>query len=168
MCDMCNGMTAQESLARTRGLISRFGFTVEAVQGDVDDEGVHPAFGYTIGFTRHELPEILLTGRTTDETYEVLDQLGRGITRGLRLVPEVGLTVARLQLFLLPVPHPERVLLTASTIYRPRPITALQAVWADAEGRMPWEQEHPDDLTQPLYCELPERWFYCHEHQPPQ
>lgn len=168
MCDMCNGMTAGESLDKTRNLISRFGFTVEAVQGEVDDDGIHPAFAYTIGFTRQGLPEVLLTGRPTHESYEVLGQLGNAVKRGLRLVAEICLTVAGLPLFLLPIPTPEQVLLTAGTIYRTRQIVALQAVWADEEGLFPWEQHIPDDLTQPLYCELPDRWFYCPEHQPPQ
>lgn len=168
MCNICNGMTYEEDLALTRKMINQFGWAISGIEGAIDDEGVHPAFAYTVGFTRHGLPEVLISGRTTPEAHEVLNQLGRDITRGLRLIPEIRLTVAGLDLLLLPVPTPERVLLTAGNVYGSRTIAALQAVWADADGLLPWEQEIPDDLTQPLYCQLPEHWFYCHEHQPPQ
>ncbi|MET3807298.1 hypothetical protein ABIB25_004321 [Nakamurella sp. UYEF19] len=161
-------MTEEQSLANVRDQISRFGWSITAVEGAVDDEGVFPAFAYSIGFTRHRLPEILISGRPTEEAYQVLNQLGNGIKRGLRLVPEVRLTIAGLNLFFLPIASPANVLLTAGAVYQNRQIEALQAIWADSEGHFPWEQAIPDDLTQPLFCQLPNRWHYCQEHQPPE
>jgi len=82
----------------------------------------------------------------------VMFELGEAVRGGVRLAPETRVAAGGFDLFLLPVRRTEDLLITAHHLYRNRPISALQAVWADPEGCFPWEQRFPDDITQPLAC----------------
>ena len=152
MCSICDGQSYADNFAQMRERISRHGWTIQGVEGEVDKEGVHQSFAYTVGFTRHGLPEILLTGRNFDEASAVLNELGGAIRRGLRLAPETQMTAGGFDLFLLPVVRTQDLLYSAHYLYGNRPISALQAVWADPDGNFPWEQRYPDDITQPMAC----------------
>ena len=73
VCDICNGMTQRGAREKTLRTIDKYGWQCMIVEGDTDNT----AFGYTIGLTQVQHPEILLTGRTLAETHAILSQIGR-------------------------------------------------------------------------------------------
>ncbi|GAB3522542.1 DUF4262 domain-containing protein [Arthrobacter monumenti] len=120
---------------------------MQFVEGDVDDT----ALGYTVGLTELNHPEIVVTGRTMEETYIILRELALMVLdHGHVLDPGMELDLHSRPVFLAPMMEPAKVLLTARDLYGPS-LSAVQAVWVDDEGRFPWQQAVPDVLTQPIY-----------------
>lgn len=147
MCDICNGMTQDEALEKTVRTVARYGWQLVMVSGTATE----PAFGYTVGLTELQHPEILVTGRCQDDTVALINELVDMVRgHGHTLMAGMVLPLEARDVYLAPVERPEGVVLTAVSLYGPR-ATALQAVWADDDGWLPWEHEVPDTLTQPLY-----------------
>jgi hypothetical protein len=147
MCDMCNGMSWRQVVEKAKLTIARHGWQLQFVEGSLTS----PAFGYTVGLTELRHPELILTGRRQPETVELLNDLaaqvfagGQALTAGMRIPLQAR------DVYLVPLEDPREVLRLAGSVYGRR-LRALQAVWADDSGRLPWEQAVPDVLTQPLY-----------------
>ena len=85
MCDICDGMTYEESYERTRRLIEdERWWTLEAVEGSGDSL----SWTYTIGITQllgH--PELVVVGLDHEEAGRLLNQLGERIRAGAVLGP---------------------------------------------------------------------------------
>ncbi|GAB3254110.1 DUF4262 domain-containing protein [Arthrobacter pigmenti] len=151
MCEVCNGKSIGQVVEETKLDVARYGWSVTVVEGD----RTSPSFGYTIGMTEKRHPEFLVTGRDTRETYNMLSELAAMVLcHEHELKPGTILEPPGRRIFLATVNCPQNILLMASRIYSWR-VRALQAIWADDEGRFPWEQSPPDDLTQPLHATLP-------------
>lgn len=147
MCEMCNGMSRRKVVEQTKLTIARHGWQIQLVDGSLTS----PAFGYTIGLTERRHPEILVTGRRQAETVDLLSEAaGRVLQHDHALEAGMTLELRARTVYLAPVESPRRVLRIAGSVYGRR-LRALQAVWADDAGRLPWAQEVPDVLTQPLY-----------------
>ncbi|EMY35300.1 hypothetical protein D477_005411 [Arthrobacter crystallopoietes BAB-32] len=147
MCDICNGMSVRQLKEKIRMNIARHGWHATLVENGPDT----PAFGYTIGLTEQRQAEILVTGRSAGEMYRMLAELAHMIlAHGDRLLATVSVKVGGRRVYLAPVEEPHDVLLYAAKLYGHR-LRAVQAVWADDSGHLPWQQEIPDVLTQPLY-----------------
>jgi hypothetical protein len=147
MCGQCDGKSKRQVQDEFRAMVDRHGWAVQFVDGDVEN----PAFGYTVGLTDFGHHEILVTGRTMRQTYDILQELALMVVAHHHVL-EAGMVLElhSRPVCLLPMDRPADVLLTADAFYGRR-LRALQAVWADDGGRFPWQQSPPDVLTQPMY-----------------
>lgn len=106
-------------------------------------------FGYTVGLCRFDHPELIVTGLPQTETAFPLDEAARLAAAGYRLSAGnwVELYCYPYLAFLLAVEPAQsaRYLLGANRLYRKPggpPVAALQLVWPDVEGWLPWEEEY--------------------------
>lgn len=154
MCDMCKGKSHRQVVAETKLAVARHGWSVAMVEGTLSA----PAYGYTIGLTEQRHPELLIAGRTHPDIADALSMLaGAVLCHGHQLVAGSTLELPGREIYLSPIEQPQNILRMASKLYSWR-MKALQVVWADDDGRFPWEQSPPDDLTQPLYGTPPINW----------
>jgi len=127
-------------LARCRADIDRDGFAVVTAF----DPGLGSIYSYTVGLAAHEHPELVVVGlrrsigepalRAAAADAKVLD-------RGLRHGDQVPGILAGVELRVVSVLDTGRLLPAANEIYaRPGlPVDALQLVYPDSTGRMPWQ-----------------------------
>lgn len=152
MCDMCNGASWDDVIRTTKSTIAKYGWQLQLVEGTVTD----PPLCYTVGLTALGLPELLLTGRRTQETATILNMLaGMAVQDGLALEPAAEIVLLQRRVHLAPIEAADGVLLIADSLYG-LALRALQVVWADDSDHLPWEQEVIDVLTQPLFGRPPE------------
>lgn len=148
MCDICNGKTPSQVRRDLERTIEQDGWALQYVESAVDERGVHPAFCYTVGLTALGRAELVITGRVADQSAEVLDDLAERIWEGGDFVAGERVSAGGLDLCMVPVRECEGWLLTAKRLYGD--VTAVQAVWADCEGRLPWEGAIDSTIVQPL------------------
>lgn len=139
MCLMCEGKTAAEVRQRYLDLVEQHGWAVCGVEG-----GAEPPFAYTIGLTRfHGHPELLVSGLDLREATGLLNDVGEDVRDGVRLQAGDFMTWddTDQRLVIVQVSNPGR-LVYAQEIYRTpgRPVPALQVVWSDHDGSLPWDQ----------------------------
>ena len=151
--------------ARIDTQLDRHGFATHHVTGDT----TRPSWSHSIGLDRFGHPELVVVGVTAEAgdalIHWVVDLLrggerlavGRDHRHAFRGVP----------IRVVPVPEqcwdPSSDLLGACRAGRagrasaPGPVAALQVVWADGDGRFPWEADFDAGLhdLQPL---LAHRW----------
>jgi hypothetical protein len=134
MCWMCDhpGSTVADYLDVIRAKVRARGWTVQYVEDD------RVPYAYTIGLTRHGLPEFLMTGISPQRALELLGYIADSAPD--IDVPEPG---ARLTLpgptlvEVVEVEHPDAHMNAAIAIYDGE-VRGLQLVWADWRGRWPW------------------------------
>lgn len=148
MCDICDGKSPEEVWRGRLEKIAACGWALQYVESAIDERGVHSAFCYSIGLTDIGCPELVVTGRTADESGRLLNELASWLYCGHDLVPGERYSVAGLDVLLVEVRGCEEWLLGAVDLYGE--IRALQAVWADCEGRLPWQGIGDGTLVQPL------------------
>lgn len=140
MCAMCDGETAGDLMAGILEDIDRVGWAIVAVEG----QGARHLYTYTIGLTRyHGHPELLVSGSSFHTAHHVLDDLAALVRDGRRF--EAGELLTRDELghacLMVRVTSPSRLRL-AQAVYgsdSTGPVPALQVVWADDDGKWPWE-----------------------------
>jgi hypothetical protein len=147
MCDICNGMSMRQLKEKMRMNIARHGWHAALVEGGRD----FPAFGYTVGLTELRHAEILITGREPREIYLMLAEMAHMVLgHGTRLLATLNVRLSSRRVYLAPMEEQKEVLLYAHKLYGRR-LRAVQAVWADDSGQLPWQRDVADVLTQPLY-----------------
>ncbi len=124
--------------------IGQRGWHVVQETGDEEE----PGYAYTVGlFRRFDHPEVALFGLAQDELREALDRLGDRISGGERFdTVEVaeGLLERRAVSFRRMSPRYVREYLGyAIWFHGGLRFPALQCVWADPEGRFPWDAWFP-------------------------
>ncbi|MBV8861715.1 MAG: DUF4262 domain-containing protein [Mycobacterium sp.] len=137
MCWMCDhpGSTRADYLAVMREKMLKCGWAVQYVESD------RRPFAYTIGLTRDELPELLVTGLSPPHALELLNDVARHILRngppepGALIVSPDGDTAEVVE-----VEHPDAHLYFAVAMFDTE-VKALQLVWADGRGRLPWDAD---------------------------
>ncbi|KAA0926346.1 MULTISPECIES: DUF4262 domain-containing protein [unclassified Rhodococcus (in: high G+C Gram-positive bacteria)] len=155
MCKMCQGHSVDEYIEGVIRTIDRCGWALQYVESEVDPDGIHPAFCYTVGLTNFGSPEIVLTGRGPHESSRILNSLGASVVSGmLELESGIGCTAAGFDLFTIDVPDCADILYTASDVYGQGCFSAVQAVWKDLEGALPWEGI-PSTVVQPILGPVP-------------
>ncbi|MFR9806108.1 DUF4262 domain-containing protein [Pseudonocardia sp. RS010] len=136
MCVRCAGATQEQALEQVLCTIGRYGWAVQAVEGD----RVHPPWAYTVGLHLRGRPELVVTGLPARHAAELLDGVAAHLLHS-ETPPEPG---ERVPLHEGPVvefvalPHPDAHLNVAVTLLGPE-IRALQMVWADERGHWPWD-----------------------------
>src|SRR5215216_4675289 len=92
MCDRCGGMTDDQYSQRLEQNILTYGWTVQFVEGD----GVrNPAFGYTLGLSLREHPEIIVFDPDPSWVYLGVKPLAWAVMDGAEIWPSrIGLIQA--------------------------------------------------------------------------
>lgn len=137
-----------------RDTIRRHGWAVTAVYG----EEIGEDFAYTVGLSGFDHPELLVTGMPPEVAGRMLNEYGERVRAGQRLRPgDQRLDpVARKPVELVEVGDSLRAgLLDANGWYggpdQP-PVPALQLVWSDPAGVLPWEPGYSlAEHLQPLH-----------------
>jgi len=118
--------------------IDQVGWSVTAVGAD----RLVPQFAYTVGFTEHNLPELLISGLPFEVMHGVLNTAGRLAYDGARWrhgqhVAEiiVGFDAVIVDGAPLPGMRPG----TAYARYGPARVRIQQIIWPDPAGRFPWQ-----------------------------
>ncbi|MFI6030987.1 DUF4262 domain-containing protein [Amycolatopsis magusensis] len=123
---------------RTWEFIRISGWAVKYVEGWAADG---PPFGYTVGLSAVDHPELLMFGFGAENTALMLDELAARGVGGERL--HAGKLVAfdeRIhRATLVPVPDSRPYLVDANRLFR-SPVPALQVVTDDRRGYFPWEE----------------------------
>jgi hypothetical protein len=139
-----------------RGDIERHGWHVAKIEGD---EKV-PPWAFTIGFgDTFGHPEVLVAGMALHQLHALLNRIGDLLRAGNRF--EAGQDVHNIlegfACAFRPVhPHWHQPFAgNAAWHHRDAGLELLQCFWPDPEGRFPWDEGFPVDLTplQPLLYE---------------
>jgi hypothetical protein len=151
MCWMCDhpGSTVADYLDVIRGKIRGWGWTVQYVEDD------RVPYAYTIGLTRHGLPELLMTGISPRRALRLLGGIADSAaevvwdvdtpTPGARLTLPGPTLIEAVE-----VEHPDVHMNAAIAIYGSK-VWGLQLVWADWRGRWPWSPSFNNGRgTQPV------------------
>jgi len=148
MCWKCDhpDSTMQEWLELIYEKVKENGWTAIFIQDD------RTPFAYTIGLHEHGLPELLVAGMPPERANLVLNTVAEYIRRGGRPVPgERMLIGGELLLDFVQVQHPMAHLKFAFSIYGPD-MRALQLVWPDDNGHLPWCAEFSNGgVRQPVF-----------------
>lgn len=138
-CWWCShpGMTAEAYREHLRGIIDRRGWAVQSVLGT----RTRAPFSYTVGLTGRGLPELVLTGREWQDAGPVLHGAAQYTVDEVEVRAGEVMHLGELHLEAVEVEHPEAHLLAAVALYGPG-VRAVQMVWADERGRLPWERGH--------------------------
>jgi hypothetical protein len=148
MCRKCENPSdsaAEEDIDGFRECVPEHGWVIKYV------EDRRRPYAYTVGLHQFGLPELFVTGVTTERALVLLDHfVQETFTEG---APEPG---DRFNLFGLSqieavqVDHPDAHLDLAVRLFGPQ-IRAVQLVWTDLRGRWPWNKRFDfDGLRQPV------------------
>lgn len=139
---------------KIRGIIDDHGWAVQGVFAREDHPEEGPGFAYTVGFTEMDHPEFIIFSLPMDTAQALLNALGERVRVGEKFQggDRLDWLVPHYVVQLLDVVDSEEHLTVANRMYEEkRPVPALQIVWPDKGGRMPWEAEYSLDITlQPL------------------
>ncbi|MFK4089785.1 DUF4262 domain-containing protein [Kribbella sp. NPDC020789] len=79
MCHVCGGITAREYSSEIEARLRTYGWTVQFVEGDGER---NPAFGYTIGLSQYDHPEIIVFDPVPVSAYLSLKPLAWSVLAG--------------------------------------------------------------------------------------
>ncbi|WP_162458272.1 DUF4262 domain-containing protein [Pseudactinotalea terrae] len=135
-----SGTSWQTLLARCRADINRTGLAI-VTAFDVE---LRSLYSYTVGLSAHEHPELVVVGLRRSIAEPALQAAADGagvLDRGLRHGDQVHGILAGVALRAVSVLDTRRLLPAANELYaRPGlPVDALQLVYPDRTGRMPWQ-----------------------------
>lgn len=125
-------------LADLLGLIEEHGWAVRNVMAG-PDEGDDVEFSYTIGLTALGHPEAIILGMPSDHASTFLNMIGDEVWRGGRFdhgTVTGEFTSDDAPVVFLRAEDTERLTAVAEVYGR---IDALQMVWPDSTGRLPWQ-----------------------------
>jgi hypothetical protein len=129
MCDHPEAMFEDYVQEVLQPVIDRYGWAAQGVGGS------GRPYMYTVGLTARGRPELVVTGRSFESAYDLLDAaLATDEPRAghrFDLLSGPMLQVLR-------VPRAHEHLAVATALYGEQ-VQALQLVWADGRGRWPWE-----------------------------
>ncbi len=79
MCDVCGGISAPEFSRSIEAKVRTYGWTLLYVQGDGER---NPGFGYTVGLTQYDHPEIIVFDPVPASAYLSLKPLAWAVLEG--------------------------------------------------------------------------------------
>ncbi|QWF82367.1 DUF4262 domain-containing protein [Amycolatopsis sp. CA-230715] len=144
MCWQCDnpGKSVGDYLDYIAGEITKYGWIVQSVEEDA----VRASWAYTVGLTRTGRPELVVTGLPGEVSAGLLNEFASHLGHsddtpvpGERITFENGGP----SIELVELAEPSVHLLMAVGLYGKK-IRGLQLVYADDEGRMPWERAYND------------------------
>lgn len=141
MCWMCEhpGSTVEDYLDEVRAKVSKHGWSVQYV------ESLRTPYAYTIGLHDRGLPEMLVTGVSPlravtllNSAAEIALRIGEPLTAGAQIALRAGQLVEVVE-----VAQPDAHMYVALAL-NGGAMRALQLVWADRCGRLPWGADFDD------------------------
>ena len=149
MCGRCENPSdseAEEDIDGFGECVREHGWVIKYVE-----DARHP-YAYTVGLTQFGLPELLVTGLTTERALVLLDHFGQqtiadGAPQPGQRLDFLGLS----QIEAVDVDHPDAHLDLAVRLFGPK-LRAVQLVWTDMQGRWPWSNrfDFEDGFSQPV------------------
>jgi len=132
-CDNPDG-TTEEYLEELRAMIADHGWAVQYVESD------NRPSAYTVGLHARGLPELLMTGLSAEVSCRVLNSIAHMIVDdGVVVAPAMHIYYQdRFLIEVVQVEHPDVHMRFAVELFGPK-VRAMQLVWADEKGRLPWE-----------------------------
>jgi hypothetical protein len=146
MCWQCdNPSDAEEDIDGLRASVCAHGWAIKYVEDE------RRPYAYTIGLHELGLPELLVTGVTTERALALLDYfIQEAIAKG---APRPGdrITLSdTVNIEAVHVDQPDVHLSLAVRLFGPK-LRAVQLVWTDMCGRWPWNKQFDfDGLRQPV------------------
>lgn len=137
-------------------LIDEFGWAVRHVgAGTAKGEA---AFTYTVGLTAMQHPEVVVTGLPSDVAKAFLNQIGQDVRGGKQFSAGQitdSLTTPAAPVVFIPADDVRGLTAVAQVYGR---VEALQMVWPDSKGRLPWVEgyRNPPE-AQPLLGDPPDQ-----------
>lgn len=134
MCDRCGGLTDEQYSRQIEQNIQTYGWTMQYVEGDGDR---NPGFGYTLGLSLYQHPEIIVFEPEPSYALLSLKPLAWAVMEGAEFDEGDDLTG------FFPPPHTAELLrfpdsalhlYTANSMFRRPggpPVPALQLIWPD-------------------------------------
>ena len=137
---------------RLLSLIEEHGCAVRHV-GAADEA----AFSYTVGLTAFEHPKIVMEGLPFEVAQAFLNLMGEEVKAGKRFIPgsiTTDLTEPPAPIAFISVENITGLTAVAEVYGK---VEALQAIWSDSTGRLPWESSYRNAAdVQPLLGPVPE------------
>ena len=137
-----------------RRVVDRFGWAV--LHGGGTGPG-DPRWSYTVGLSRLGHPEVIVVGLPFEAAETYLNLVGEAVRAGARFRPGVvttALTDADSPVVFLEVADTGRLAVAEQFAGS---VDALQLVWPDSTGKLPWEEGHRNPPhAQPLLGPRPE------------
>lgn len=162
MCLLCDdpNRTIEKVLEQILARIARDRFATVGVHGS----RCTAEFTYTVGLTEHGLPELIVTGQRPELANRLVRLWGDYLLDESLVLPGEWLHAEPFVLEAVQVKEPQQHLRVAHRFYGDQ-LRALQLVWADPDGRWPWDPGfRARSAGQPL---LGDRGpFWCEEHAP--
>lgn len=139
----------------------RFAAVLEKIRSDIERVGwsaigVFPAAGsdptvvftYTIGLTEMDHPELVIYGLPNETAHSLLYSAVEQVRAGVVFEPgqRYGKIIRDFEVYVRDVSDVAEV--NAARAYYDRPVEALQLVWPDSAGRMPFVDDDVDAMTQ--------------------
>jgi len=140
MCWMCEhtGSTVQDYLDVLRARMLKHGWAGQYV------EDRRMPYAYSIGLTRSELPELLITGVSPPRALRMLNAAVHRALSGTALTPGSQFALGAGPLVeVVEVEQPDAHM-GAAVAFFGDDLRAVQLVWADRRGRWPWTAEFCD------------------------
>ncbi|MFI6825926.1 DUF4262 domain-containing protein [Kribbella sp. NPDC050241] len=137
MCDRCGGLTDEQYSRQLVQNIQTYGWTMQYVDGDGDR---NPGFGYSLGLSLHDHPEIIVFDADPRWAYLSVKPLAWAVMGGAAF--DEGDDLSEYfpppeQAELLRFPDSATHLFTANSMFREPgagPIPALQLIWPTRTG----------------------------------
>lgn len=129
--------TEAEYLTSVCTQIDRYGWLVQGVRGT----RLHTAWAYTVGLTEYGVPELVITGRRLEVAASMLNAVAKYTLDEVEISPGETMHLGEVYLEAVALPHPGAHLFRAAAMYGDR-ARAVQMVWSDERGRLPWERGH--------------------------
>jgi hypothetical protein len=144
-CDNPSDAEAEEDIDGLRASVREHGWAIKYVEDD------RRPYAYTMGLHELGLPELLVTGVTTERALALLDYfIEEAIDKG---APRPGDRIALSDnacIEAVNVDQPDVHLGLAVRLFGPE-LRAVQLVWTDMRGRWPWDKGFDfDGLRQPV------------------
>jgi len=143
---------AAQVLRDLRRVIDRFGWAVLHGGGSPAD----PRYSYTVGLVAWQHPEVIVVGLPFQAGEKYLNLVGEAVRAGARFTPgaaTTALTDADSPVVFLQVTDVERLSVAEQFSGS---VEALQLVWPDSTGLLPWQEGHRNPpAAQPLLGPLP-------------
>lgn len=135
MCWKCDNpdKTDDDYFAELRRDIDKYGWIVQCVEDD------RRPYAYTIGLHDRGLPELLITGMEPKRVLPVLNTCAQMMCDGSVFKPGETVGLWDRSLFMIVrVDNPDAHMDFAIALEGPE-VRALQLVWADDQGKWPWD-----------------------------